>query len=40
MEKRIHSSLSYLAPSEFEEKWRKAQQPSKGDTDKSRLSII
>ncbi len=25
MKKRIHSSLSYLTPSEFEEKWRKAQ---------------
>lgn len=39
MKKRIHSSLSYLTPSEFEEEWRKAQQLSKGDTDKSRLSI-
>ena len=26
MKKRIHSSLSYLTPSEFEEKWRKSQQ--------------
>ena len=25
MKKRIHSSLSYLTPSEFEEKWRKEQ---------------
>ncbi|MEM9009263.1 MAG: IS3 family transposase, partial [Cyanobacteria bacterium P01_F01_bin.86] len=25
MKKRIHSSLSYLTPSEFEARWRKAQ---------------
>lgn len=39
MKKRIHSSLSYLTPSEFEEKWRKVQLSSKSDTSKSRLSI-
>ena len=38
MQKRIHSSLTYLTPSEFETQWRRKQLPSKNNTDKSRLS--
>ncbi|MFK8183437.1 MAG: IS3 family transposase, partial [Phormidesmis sp.] len=38
MKKRIHSSLSYLTPTEFETQWRRKQQSSKDNTGKSRLS--